>query len=71
MSQPAVSKHLRILRGAGLVRSHRRGRLQIYQIEAERLQQVYDWVSHFEEFWEEKLDALGDYLDRRKKTDGE
>ena len=66
ISQPAVSKHLRILREAGLIRSRKEGRLRLYKIEASRLRQVYDWVSHFEQYWDEKLDALGDYLDKQK-----
>ena len=65
ISQPAVSKHLRILREAGLVRSRKEGRRRLYEIEANKLRQVFDWVSHFEQYWDEKLDALGDYLDGR------
>ncbi len=68
ISQPAVSKHLRILREAGLVRSRKEGRLRLYEIEANRLRQVFDWVSHFEQYWDEKLDALGGYLDKQHKT---
>ena len=68
ISQPAVSKHLRILREAGLVRSRKEGRLRLYEIEANRLRQVFDWVSHFEKYWDERLDALGDYLDKQQKT---
>ena len=48
ISQPAVSKHLRILREAGLVRSRKEGRLRLYEVEANQLRQVFDWVSHFE-----------------------
>ncbi len=66
--QPAVSKHLRILREAGLVRSRKEGRRRLYEIEADRLRQVFDWVSHFEQYWDEKLDALGDYLDKQHNT---
>ena len=66
ISQPAVSKHLRILREAGLVRSRKQGRLRLYQIEAPELRQVYEWVRHFERHWDEKLDALGEYLDKQK-----
>ena len=68
ISQPAVSKHLRILREAGLVRSRKEGRLRLYEVEANRLRQVFDWVSHFEQYWDEQLDALGDYLDKQHKT---
>jgi DNA-binding transcriptional ArsR family regulator len=67
ISQPAVSKHLRILREAGLVRSRSQGRVRLYEIEATQLQQVHDWVTHFERFWDQKLDALGAYLDRQKQ----
>jgi DNA-binding transcriptional ArsR family regulator len=67
MSQPAVSKHLRILRDAGLVRMRKQGRERLYGIDAQRLRQVHDWVSHFERYWDERLDALGDYLDRKKR----
>ena len=65
ISQPAVSKHLRILREAGLARSRKQGRRRLYAVEPERLRQVFDWVAHFERFWDAKLDALGDYLDAK------
>lgn len=68
ISQPAVSKHLRILREAGLVRSRKEGRLKLYAIHAQRLREVHDWVRHFEKYWDEKLDALGDYLDKQKRS---
>jgi DNA-binding transcriptional ArsR family regulator len=68
ISQPAVSKHLRILREAGLVRSRTAGRLRLYAIEARKLQQVYDWVAQFEKYWDERLDRLGDYLDKRRRN---
>lgn len=67
ISQPAVSKHLRILREAGLVRSRKEGRRRLYEVEAGGLRQVHDWVAHFEKYWDEKLDALGDYLDKRNR----
>jgi DNA-binding transcriptional ArsR family regulator len=68
ISQPAVSKHLRILREAKLVRSRKEGRERLYAIEARKLQEVYNWVSHFEQYWDEKLDALGKYLDKKHRT---
>jgi DNA-binding transcriptional ArsR family regulator len=67
MSQPAVSKHLRCLRRAGLVRSRSQGRQRFYRLEADRLRRVYDWVSHFEQYWDKKLDALGEHLQKRSK----
>ncbi|QDU07038.1 ArsR/SmtB family transcription factor [Gimesia aquarii] len=68
ISQPAVSKHLRILREAGLVRSRKKGRVRLYAVEARKLQEVHDWVSHFEKYWDDKLDALGEYLDKQKNS---
>jgi DNA-binding transcriptional ArsR family regulator len=67
ISQPAVSKHLRILREARLVRSRKVGRIRVYAVEASKLREVHDWVTHFEKYWDEKLDALGRYLDQRKR----
>ena len=65
ITRPAVSQHLRVLRRAGLVTVRRRGREQIYGLQARRLRQVYDWVEHYEQFWNEKLVALGEYLDKQ------
>lgn len=65
ISRPAVSQHLRVLRRAGLVTVRRQGREQIYGLHAKPLRQVYDWVEHYEQFWNAGLTALGDYLDRQ------
>jgi DNA-binding transcriptional ArsR family regulator len=62
ISRPAVSRHLMVLRRAGLVSVRRQGREQIYQLRAQPLQQVFDWVEHYRTFWNGKLAALGDYL---------
>jgi DNA-binding transcriptional ArsR family regulator len=67
MSQPAVSKHLRCLRKAGLVRRRKAGRMMLYEIDARNLQRVHSWVSQFERYWDEKLDALGTYLAKQKR----
>ncbi|HKD00818.1 MAG TPA: metalloregulator ArsR/SmtB family transcription factor [Terriglobales bacterium] len=64
VSQPAVSHHLRILREAGLVKKRRAGRQRLYRLKARPLREVYDWVAHYERFWTEKLDALGEHLRR-------
>ena len=64
ISQPSVSQHLRVLRDAGLVRARRNGRQRIYQLRPRKLKVVVDWVAYFDKFWDEKLSALGTYLDR-------
>ena len=63
MSLPAISQHLQILCEAGLVSQRRSGRQRLYWLNPEPLKQVSEWVSHYEQFWQEKLDALGEYLE--------
>ena len=55
--------HLRVLSDAGLVRSRRHGRERIYSLSPRPLRQAFDWLAHFESFWTDRLDALGDHLD--------
>ena len=63
MRQPSVSQHLRVLREAGLVRTRRLGRKRLYGIRPQQLRLVVDWVAYFDKFWDEKLQALGQYLE--------
>lgn len=63
MSLPAISQHLQILCEVGLVTQRRLGRQRIYQLNPEPLQQVKNWVSHYEHFWQAKLDNLDEYLE--------
>lgn len=63
MSQPAVSQHLRLLRGAGLVSERRVGRERRYQVDGARLRVVHEWVARYERFWRARLEALGQALD--------
>jgi DNA-binding transcriptional ArsR family regulator len=58
ISRPGVSKHLRVLRSARLLRQERRGRELWYRLDAEPLSQVDAWVGKYEEFWQERLRAL-------------
>lgn len=66
MSRPAVSQHLRVLREAALVSEHRAGRERIYRLEPAPLREVRDWVTSYDRFWADRLDALGAHLDRRR-----
>jgi len=63
VSQPAVSQHLRVLRGAGLVDESRRGRFRYYRLRAEPLAEVLAWVRSYEKFWTDRLAVLGRVLD--------
>ena len=62
VSLSAVSQHLRLLRQADLVEVQRVGRERWYRLNARPLERVADWVTVYERFWHEKLDALGEHL---------
>jgi DNA-binding transcriptional ArsR family regulator len=62
MSLPAVSKHLRVLERAGLIRRRRCGRLHSLKLEAEPMKQAAEWIVEYRRFWEASLDRLDDYL---------
>lgn len=63
MSLPAISKHLRVLEKAGLLRRRRYGRVHEMQLRAKPLQQAAAWVEKYREFWEGSLDRLASYLE--------
>jgi DNA-binding transcriptional ArsR family regulator len=62
MSQPQVSKHLRVLSEVGLVRCRADGRRRLYSLEPERLLPFRDWLTKYERALDERLDRLDDYL---------
>jgi DNA-binding transcriptional ArsR family regulator len=62
VSQPAVSQHLGVLKRCGLVLERRQGRFAHYRGHPEGLRPMVQWISHYKQFWPEKLDALGDVL---------
>jgi DNA-binding transcriptional ArsR family regulator len=62
MSLPAVSKHLRVLEGAGLVVKHKDGRVQRCRLIAEPMKDAAQWIERYRVFWEEQFDALERYL---------
>lgn len=64
VSQPAVSKHLGVLKRAGLVRDRRRGRQTDYVAEVAALAPLADWTKEMAGLWEDRFDDLGDLLDR-------
>ncbi len=63
MSQPAVSRHLRVLREAGLVRVRIDAQRRLYRIEAAPLRGVDEWLAPYRRLWASRLDALGEHLD--------
>ena len=64
VSQPAVSKHLGVLRLAGLVRDRREGRETHYSAEPQGLAPLIDWMSLYSAFWRDRFDRLEDLLRR-------
>ena len=62
MSQPQVSKHLRVLSEVGLVRWRAEGRRRLYRLEPARLRPMHDWLSKYERAWNDRLDRVDDYL---------
>jgi len=66
LPQPAVSRHLRILREAGLVVVSPQAQRRIYALQPGRLREVDTWVSAYREFWSGRLESLKTHLDERK-----
>ncbi len=64
VSQPAVSKHLSVLKTAGLVRDRHQGRQTHYSAEPQGLTQLFDWTSQMAGFWQSRFDHLEDLLKR-------
>jgi len=64
MSQPTVSKHLRVLREAGFVESTVDAQRRLYRLKPEPFRQLDAWLDQFRRFWSTRIDALERYLDR-------
>jgi DNA-binding transcriptional ArsR family regulator len=69
LSQPGVSKHLRVLREAGLVRVRTDAQRRLYGVRAEPLAEIDAWLEPFRRLWAEQLDALERHLDERAKEE--
>ena len=70
MSMPAISKHLKVLERAGLIRRGRAAQWRPCRLEAGPLQEIAGWIEHYRRFWEENFDRLDDYLQQLKKPGG-
>jgi DNA-binding transcriptional ArsR family regulator len=69
ISLPAVSKHLRVLEGAGLVARHKDGRVHRCRLVAEPMKGAAEWIEPYKKFWEQQFDALARYLEESGKTE--
>jgi DNA-binding transcriptional ArsR family regulator len=69
VSQPAVSKHLRVLRDAGLVEARTDAQRRIYRLRTEPLRAMDAWLAPYRELWESRLDDLERHLDEMDELD--
>jgi DNA-binding transcriptional ArsR family regulator len=69
LAQPQVSKHLRVLREAGVVDVRDEGRRRLYRVNGEALKPIHEWVSGYQRLWEERFGRLDDVLEDLKATD--
>lgn len=69
MSLTAVSKHVRVLSDAGLISVTKRGRTRYCRIEAAPMREAVDWLNDYQRFWDQKLDALGAFLQDENEDD--
>jgi DNA-binding transcriptional ArsR family regulator len=67
LPQPAVSKHLGVLRKVGLVTVNKRGQQRLYELNPEELKPVYDWVKHFERLWTHQAERIKHRAERLAK----
>ena len=63
MSRPAVSKHVRVLVRAGLLRQRREGRHRLYELDPAPLRQIDEWVAQYRDFWRTNLRSLKSYVE--------
>lgn len=68
LSQPAVSKHLRVLKEAGMVEARADAQRRLYRIRPEPLAELDDWLAKYRRLWTTRLDRLEDHLDHRRQT---
>jgi len=65
LPQPAVSKHLGVLRAVGIVSASQQGRRRLYRLNAREIKPVHDWVSTYEHFWDHQLERIKDRAERK------
>jgi len=68
VSRPAISKHLRVLERAGLVRRAREGRVNRCELDAAAMRPAAEWIERYREFWMGRLDALKRYVEQSPQT---
>jgi DNA-binding transcriptional ArsR family regulator len=69
VSQPQVSKHLRVLREVGAVDVREAGRQRLYRLNGHALKPIHDWVKEYEDSWSERFELLDDVLEELKEKE--
>lgn len=70
VSRPAVSRHLRVLREAGVISSRAVGQRRVYSLEPDSLDEVASWAIKYRGYWSQRLDALEKYLTQGERDNG-
>ena len=68
VSQPAISRHLKVLEGAGLISRSRRATVRLSHLEAEPLREATEWLARYQAYWDESYDRLDALLASLKRT---
>jgi DNA-binding transcriptional ArsR family regulator len=63
LNQPQVSKHLRVLKDAGLVEVEARAQHRVYELRAEKLRRMHDWLERYRKIWDARFDALDELIE--------
>ncbi|HYV36361.1 MAG TPA: metalloregulator ArsR/SmtB family transcription factor [Gemmataceae bacterium] len=71
LPQPAISKHLGVLRKVGVVAVTKQGKQRVYSLEPEKLKTVHDWVKGFEHLWSHQIDRIKERAERRAREQTE
>jgi DNA-binding transcriptional ArsR family regulator len=69
LSQPSISKHLRVLRDAGLVQVRADAQRRVYRVRAEPLRAIDDWLEPYRKLWDSRLDALEQHLEKMQNDE--
>ncbi|MGH2484087.1 MAG: ArsR/SmtB family transcription factor [Candidatus Limnocylindria bacterium] len=68
MSQPAISRHLKVLEGAGLISRHRRATARLSHLEADPLREATDWLAKYQAYWDESYERLDELLAKLERN---
>ena len=71
LSQPQVSKHLRVLREVGAVDVREDGRQRFYRLNGDALKPIHDWIARYEQTWSDRFDLLDGVLEELEKEEGD